>query len=174
MPDNSRFLESPSKIFLRNCYEDLYHLILEEKGRNILITGNPGVGKSYFSLYVMYRLLCEKKDCKIWYESISFNRWILITNTELTDLLAIISSAIHALGYCQAKLIQPPRPATYVCTHAHTTLTSAVPVQMLVCSIWSHTSVPSASDHPWNLAYSVHFICLLLLLIFVCIVSIML
>jgi hypothetical protein len=47
------------KIFVRESYERLYDLLFLEK--YTLINGNPGIGKSYFALYTMYRLMQEKE-----------------------------------------------------------------------------------------------------------------
>ena len=56
------FLESSAdadvKIFVRESYLKLYGLLTSEKFT--LINGNPGFGKSYFGLYVIYRLMQEK------------------------------------------------------------------------------------------------------------------
>ena len=52
------------KIFVRESYVKLYHLLKSEKF--MLITGNPGFGKSYFGLYVIYRLM-QEEACSIIY-----------------------------------------------------------------------------------------------------------
>ena len=59
---NFSFLTSSAdpdvKIFLRESYLKLYELVKSEKFT--LITGNPGFGKTYFGLYVIYRLMQEE------------------------------------------------------------------------------------------------------------------
>jgi hypothetical protein len=48
-------------LFARDCYRIMFDHILEDLQNNVkfnaMVTGNPGVGKSYFYLYVIYRLL---------------------------------------------------------------------------------------------------------------------
>ena len=50
----------PSKIFIREAYKDIFREIktLINSGRyhRFVITGNPGIGKSYFLFYILYEL----------------------------------------------------------------------------------------------------------------------
>ncbi|CAI2179918.1 15336_t:CDS:2, partial [Funneliformis geosporum] len=52
--------DNPSKIFIRKAYTDLFKeikaLIESHKYYRIVITGNPGIGKSYFLYYLLYEL----------------------------------------------------------------------------------------------------------------------
>ena len=61
---NFSFLTSSAdpdvKIFVRESYLKLYGLLTSEKFT--LINGNPGFGKSYFGLYVIYRLMQEQEE----------------------------------------------------------------------------------------------------------------
>jgi len=43
-----------SKLYVRKCYHDLFEILIEQ--RTTLIIGTPGIGKSWFLLYVMWRL----------------------------------------------------------------------------------------------------------------------
>jgi hypothetical protein len=51
------------KVFVRECYRSFFDSFVKELknecGFNAMVTGNPGVGKSYFYLYVIYRFLWE-------------------------------------------------------------------------------------------------------------------
>ncbi|KAM9968652.1 hypothetical protein ACTFIW_000523 [Dictyostelium discoideum] len=63
--------EDNESILIRKCYKDLFNRITdtisfndEDDSRqniNVLITGNPGIGKTYFSIYSLSRLLKESK-----------------------------------------------------------------------------------------------------------------
>jgi uncharacterized protein with ACT and thioredoxin-like domain len=47
-------------LYVRQCYRDVYNLILEDikEGRKLFaISGTPGIGKSLFFVYMLYRLL---------------------------------------------------------------------------------------------------------------------
>ena len=47
-------------IYIRSAYEDIY-TILKQDQRHYMIVGNPGTGKSYFAIYVLYRALRASK-----------------------------------------------------------------------------------------------------------------
>ena len=56
------------KIYVRPCYKDLYDLIYgEHKAKHIIVIGNPGIGKSYFLLYLMFRLRKKDKDMSLFF-----------------------------------------------------------------------------------------------------------
>ncbi len=59
--------EIPNEFFIRKCYSDMFQIILETvqvgitndyefETSGFAITGNPGIGKSIFLFYVMWRL----------------------------------------------------------------------------------------------------------------------
>lgn len=54
-----------SRLYLRQCYMDLYKLITEDwedkREKDTLILGTPGIGKSSFLLYVLWKKRTEKK-----------------------------------------------------------------------------------------------------------------
>lgn len=56
------------EIFVRDAFDDLYNRYISQR-HYVLVTGNPGTGKSYFSLYVLYRLRKERSDLVIVYVS---------------------------------------------------------------------------------------------------------
>lgn len=52
-------------IYIRRCYVDLYNEIINQfdvnENLNILVLGNPGIGKSVFSYYLIFKLKEENK-----------------------------------------------------------------------------------------------------------------
>lgn len=67
-----------SKLFVRECYQELAEVTMGiiESGYNLVITGNPGIGKSFFLFFFMY-FLCLQEETptivlyrhleKVWY-----------------------------------------------------------------------------------------------------------
>lgn len=48
------------KLYVRKCYVDVFHLLLgqiEVGGKSFAISGTPGIGKSLFFVYILYRLM---------------------------------------------------------------------------------------------------------------------
>lgn len=60
-----RYGDIPKKIFVRKCYEALYESATETHTRRgysaTLFTGVPGIGKSLFLVYFIYRFLCDER-----------------------------------------------------------------------------------------------------------------
>jgi hypothetical protein len=59
LTENTQFLGKeygPSALFIRNCYLDLKNVIFDDKINKLRITGNPGIGKSFFGYYLLYLL----------------------------------------------------------------------------------------------------------------------
>ncbi|KAG9416841.1 hypothetical protein AC1031_001233 [Aphanomyces cochlioides] len=64
------------KIFVRTCYEDIYALLMAKikNGVNAFgISGTPGIGKSLFFIYILYRLVHDQSS------QVSFKRIIYQT-----------------------------------------------------------------------------------------------
>ncbi|CAG8543050.1 4893_t:CDS:2 [Ambispora gerdemannii] len=61
LPNNICFLGSSnlgSKIFVRKAYKELWEIIsIQHPGHDFLITGNPGIGKTFFNLFLLYILV---------------------------------------------------------------------------------------------------------------------
>ncbi|KAI8828112.1 hypothetical protein BJ741DRAFT_713848 [Chytriomyces cf. hyalinus JEL632] len=56
-------LEKVEKLFVRKCYEDVFALLMNRIGQGLEcfgISGTPGVGKSLFVIYILYRLLKDR------------------------------------------------------------------------------------------------------------------
>ncbi|CAG8500816.1 7102_t:CDS:2, partial [Paraglomus occultum] len=62
LPKGVHFLgdiNEPSTLLIRSCYRHLLDLVLDNNSsiRNLIITGNPGIGKTYFGYYLLYNLI---------------------------------------------------------------------------------------------------------------------
>jgi len=88
LANGTKFLGSDSwrgKLFIRSCYEKLWDTVqgLVESGtRRILITGNPGIGKSCFGLYAL-RMLAVKRAIVVWQRSRSDSRYLFDGDTVM-------------------------------------------------------------------------------------------
>jgi len=58
-------------LFICKSYSDLAEIIFNNKMKNICITGNPGIGKSFFGHYLFHRLAQEGKT--IVYDEVNSN-----------------------------------------------------------------------------------------------------
>lgn len=62
-----RYGDIPREIFVRECYEDLYRIVTEQITSGFmdygvtLFTGIPGIGKSLFLVYFLYRFLHDDR-----------------------------------------------------------------------------------------------------------------
>ena len=102
-------LQSPRdleyKIYIRKAYKELHELIHGRyRQKHILVTGNPGVGKSWFCLYELFVLLekfsASKEEfeySEIVFESLTFNVHCVFTATGYTSGEAYTSSAIDRM-----------------------------------------------------------------------------
>ncbi|KAF0473030.1 putative crinkler family protein [Gigaspora margarita] len=50
-----------STLFIRKCYHHLCNIIFESKKTRWRITGNPGIGKTFFGFYLLYLLSQQRK-----------------------------------------------------------------------------------------------------------------
>ncbi|CAG8616365.1 10466_t:CDS:2 [Gigaspora margarita] len=50
-----------STLFIRECYHHLCNIIFESKKPRWRITGNPGIGKTFFGFYLLYLLSQQRK-----------------------------------------------------------------------------------------------------------------
>ena len=60
----SRFIakDSETQLYEREFYDELYQLIKSNGSHFYLILGNPGIGKSCFGMYLVYRFIQEHKE----------------------------------------------------------------------------------------------------------------
>ncbi|RIB06688.1 hypothetical protein C2G38_2115523 [Gigaspora rosea] len=64
LPDGTYFLgdkKQGSILYIRKCYLHLADIIFKEKMRRCRITGNPGIGKTFFGYYLLYFLSKQNK-----------------------------------------------------------------------------------------------------------------
>ena len=54
------WLPNDKSLYVRSAYKEMY-TILDHDGRNYMIVGSPGTGKSYFAIYVLYHALRASK-----------------------------------------------------------------------------------------------------------------
>lgn len=69
LADDTKFFglsDQPSKLFIRNCYKDLLNAVRNQQIRKLRISGNPGIGKTFFGYYLLYNLL--KNDATVVYD----------------------------------------------------------------------------------------------------------
>lgn len=89
--DNINWLTEPSPLlFVRKCHVDLFDIIMglykpQLPERGIVITGNPGIGKSWFLSYCLLRLANEKKT--VFFESVRRDeRWLFKPDGTATQI----------------------------------------------------------------------------------------
>ncbi|CAG8634163.1 15188_t:CDS:1 [Funneliformis mosseae] len=69
LPDNIHFLgrtDEASVLFIRQCYRDLLKVVFSNNTRRLIITGNPGIGKTFFGYYILYELM--RKNATVIYD----------------------------------------------------------------------------------------------------------
>jgi hypothetical protein len=83
---NDVFLPYPQneikKIYVRKCYEDVFDLLLKNiKMKSFAISGTPGIGKSIFFVYILYRLMKDFSEKTL---SLKPNQIVYQNATEYT------------------------------------------------------------------------------------------
>jgi hypothetical protein len=70
-----------SKLFVRKSYEELAEIIFEllSSGGKVALTGNPGVGKTYFVNYFLYYILTKEKNPTVVVYRHLEERWYLFS-----------------------------------------------------------------------------------------------
>ncbi|RHZ85356.1 hypothetical protein Glove_66g167 [Diversispora epigaea] len=70
LSEDTRFLgkeRGSSTLFIRKCYRDLENVVLDHKIDKLRITGNPGIGKTFFGYYLLY--LLAQQDATVVYDN---------------------------------------------------------------------------------------------------------
>ncbi|PKK64378.1 hypothetical protein RhiirC2_869335 [Rhizophagus irregularis] len=69
LSENTHFLGKGyvSILLIRKCYHDLQKIVFDDTIDKLRITGNPGIGKTYFGYYLLY--LLAQKDVTIVYDN---------------------------------------------------------------------------------------------------------
>ena len=54
-------------MYVRSCYTEMYDLLQDnfKTERNLIVTGTPGIGKSYFAIVLAVSLSAGQKDCSL-------------------------------------------------------------------------------------------------------------
>ena len=85
---NAVSLKFPPKIYVRKAYKDL-HDIIQSHEKAVLVSGNPGTGKSVFSLYELHCLLQslvdKKGDGVIVYDSLPQSIFMVLNSERVIE-----------------------------------------------------------------------------------------
>ena len=68
-------------MFIRKCYRDLKRIVFDMKIDKVRITGNPGIGKTFFGYYLLY-LLALRNEGIIIYENYHLGAPIIFDGKE--------------------------------------------------------------------------------------------
>jgi hypothetical protein len=84
------------KLYVRKCYQDVFDLLLEQiKGgrKSFAISGTPGIGKSLFFVYILYRLMDDfrtktlsLKPKRIVYHCVDERTWFDLEKQTVVEL----------------------------------------------------------------------------------------
>jgi len=80
--------EQGTVIYIRECYKHLANIVLNEKIHRCRITGNPGIGKTFFGLYLLH-LLSKQKKTIVYHQAcqypILFNKQHTFCSDNISD-----------------------------------------------------------------------------------------
>ncbi|RGB23711.1 hypothetical protein C1646_527493 [Rhizophagus diaphanus] len=94
LPKGVHFLgeiNEPSTLFIRSCYRHLLDIVLDNNSsvRNLIITGNPGIGKTYFGYYLLYNLI--QRNQTVMYDSHSTGH-VIVFDQEAFYLYEVLNA----------------------------------------------------------------------------------
>ncbi|CAG8682334.1 2108_t:CDS:2 [Funneliformis caledonium] len=72
LPDNIHFFgrtDEASVLFIRQYYRDLFKVVFSNNTRRLIITRNPGIGKTFFGYYILYELM--RKNATVIYDKVN-------------------------------------------------------------------------------------------------------
>src|ERR1700744_1952476 len=74
-------INKPSTLLICKCYRHLLTLVLDNNRwiRNLIITGKPGIGKTYFGYYLLYDLI--RRNQTVIYDSHSMD-YVIVFDQE--------------------------------------------------------------------------------------------
>eukprot|EP00036_Acanthoecidae_sp_10tr_P020486 CAMPEP_0206309780 /NCGR_PEP_ID=MMETSP0106_2-20121207/12575_1 /ASSEMBLY_ACC=CAM_ASM_000206 /TAXON_ID=81532 /ORGANISM="Acanthoeca-like sp., Strain 10tr" /LENGTH=707 /DNA_ID=CAMNT_0053740909 /DNA_START=118 /DNA_END=2242 /DNA_ORIENTATION=- len=86
--------ENARHMFVRPCWVKLYDVVMGKmesragtKGEGIILTGNPGIGKSWFLSYVLYRVASEMPTRAVVFESVAEEKlWVFGADGSVRQL----------------------------------------------------------------------------------------
>eukprot|EP00026_Physarum_polycephalum_P003866 Phypoly_transcript_03882.p1 GENE.Phypoly_transcript_03882~~Phypoly_transcript_03882.p1 ORF type:complete len:429 (+),score=66.04 Phypoly_transcript_03882:89-1375(+) len=75
-----------SRLLVRECYKELIEVTfgIIEGGSDLVITGNPGIGKSFFLFYFLYLLRVKDPDATVVVYRHLENRWYLFSKDGIS------------------------------------------------------------------------------------------
>ena len=78
--------EMGSTLVVRQCYKDLFRIITSSRRKRFVVTGTPGIGKSFFALYWLWRVANVKGGSAI-YETGRFRCRLFCADGNVSDAL---------------------------------------------------------------------------------------
>lgn len=97
------------KLFVRDCYAPLYEGVLQQCKRKagssvqaqhrVIVTGQPGIGKSVFGWYIIYRVLTEQPGRTVIYASFSSEQIVVIPPSGALFEAALQTTSIRSLSH---------------------------------------------------------------------------
>jgi hypothetical protein len=114
LADGTKWLGTESKgtMYVRTHYEQLWDqckALIADGTRRILVTGNPGIGKSWFGLYILYQLALSGTTV-VWQRSRWGTRYLFKVDT-------VAVGGLHDFG----RELEGP---SVMCAHGKPLLTS--------------------------------------------------
>ncbi|CAI2186321.1 18677_t:CDS:2, partial [Funneliformis geosporum] len=73
--------KGPSILYIRRCYRDMKEVVFKDSTRTLRITGNPGIGKTFFGFYLLY-LLSQQENIRIIYTNFNEQTTIVFDGEE--------------------------------------------------------------------------------------------
>jgi hypothetical protein len=123
---NDVFLPYPQtkikKIYVRKCYRDVFDLLLKNiKMESFAISGTPGIGKSLFFVYILYRLMKDFEEKTL---SLRPNRIVYQNATEYTCFNLENQTAVE-LEHLEAKALVRQQDTLYIIDGQTTPMSSS-------------------------------------------------
>ena len=101
------------KLYVRKCYQEVFDLLLDKISsgmESFAISGTPGIGKSLFFVYILYRLM---KDFSAKALSLKPNRIIYHTSTS-RKCFTLSEKTVTAIPELDAELIVREQDTLYI------------------------------------------------------------
>ena len=92
LPDGVKWLtESRSELFIRPCNKNIYEMVRKRLNgtpeRGVVITGNPGIGKSWSLCYFLMELAKEEKPRTVVFESVALDKMWVFRSDGTTSVI---------------------------------------------------------------------------------------
>jgi broad-specificity NMP kinase len=85
-------------LFVRPEFRLLYDLLIAEDKRAI-VSGTPGIGKSSFGLYLLWRLVTDKKTVAYIYRKAGFDD-LIFSNGAIVNCMDVNQRDVHSYVIC--------------------------------------------------------------------------